>query len=78
MTAPRTEPLEALAAEILQVARHRADYDHTAAFSRTQVRLLIGSSRRAVDLLPTLAGDRHFELYLRLLLDGPGLVKRSR
>ena len=62
----------------LQDARHRADYDHTAAFSRSQVRVLVGSARRAVAVLPSLAGDRHFELYLRLLLDGPGLVKRSR
>lgn len=62
----------------LQDARHRADYDHDAAFGRSQVRLLIKSSQQVVDLLPSLSGDPHFELYLRLLLDGPGLIRRSR
>jgi hypothetical protein len=58
----------------LQEARHRADYDLAYRQGKQEVGTLLDHAQRAHDVVPQLAGDPIFELFLTLLLTGDKVV----
>lgn len=59
----------------LQNARHEADYDLTAWYSRATARLLVGRSESAFHALQRLQHDPTYGLFLLLLLTGEEIAR---